>query len=248
MARLRVASERAKMNLSTMQQANVELDGLYEGMDFHSNITRARFEDLVYDLTKACASPIAKCLEEAKLEKKDVHKVLMVGGGSRIPAVQTLVSQVFEGKELVKFTNPEECVAMGACIESEILEGNLANAKTDYPHIVNAAPYSLGVELADGQLGVLIPKDSILPARKTIDFSTVEDNQKAVFIQVYEGENPIAKQNNLLGKIAIAGIAPAPKGTPQIKVNFTLNVDGILEILAEEKSSGKSEKLLIHKT
>jgi heat shock protein 1/8 len=244
-ARLRVASERVKMNLSTMQQAAVELDGLYEGMDFNSNITRARFEDLAYDLTKGCVAPIAKCLEEAKMEKKDIHKVLMVGGGSRIPAVQTVVSQFFDGKGLVKFTNPEECVAMGACIESEILEGNLANPKTDYPHVVHAAPYSLGIETFDGQMAVLIHKNSILPIRKAIEFSTSEDNQQAVFLQVYEGEDPIAKNNNLLGKIAIKGIEPAPKGTPQIKVNFTLNVDGILEIVAEEKSSGNSQKLSI---
>lgn len=246
MARLRSASERVKKNLSTMQQATVELDGLYEGMDFNSSITRARFEDLVYDITKSCVSPITKCLEEAKIDKKDIHQVLMVGGGSRIPAVVNVVSSFFEGKGIVKFTNPEECVAMGACIEAEILEGNLANAKTDYPHVVNAAPHSLGVEVADGKLAILIPKNSILPVRKVLEFSTSQDNQPAVFLQVFEGEDSVAKNNRLVGKVAV-NVEPAKAGVPQIKVVFTVNTDGVLEIIAEDKTTGKSEKLLIHK-
>jgi len=158
MARLRGASERVKKNLSTMQQATVELDGLYEGMDFNSSITRARFEDLAYDLTKACITPVVKCLEQASMNKKEIHQVLLVGGGSRIPAVQNVVSQFFEGNGLIKFTNPEECVAMGACIEAETLEGNVANAKTDYPHKVKAAPHTLGVEIVDGKIAAIIPK------------------------------------------------------------------------------------------
>jgi len=246
MARLRGASERVKKNLSTMQQATVELDGLYEGMDFNSSITRARFEDLAYDLTKACITPVVKCLEQASMNKKEIHQVLLVGGGSRIPAVQNVVSQFFEGNGLIKFTNPEECVAMGACIEAETLEGNVANAKTDYPHKVKAAPHTLGVEIVDGKIAAIIPKNSILPVRKVIEFSTSQDNQAAVFLQVYEGEDDLAKNNRLLGKLSV-GIEPAKAGEPKIKVIFTINADGVLEIVAEDKNSGKSETLLIQK-
>lgn len=246
MARLRVAAERAKKNLSTMSQASVELDGLYDGMDFNSNITRARFEDLAYDMVRACLSPINKCLEDSKLSKKDITQVLMVGGGSRIPAVVNVVSQFFDGVAIVKFTNPEECVAMGACIEAEILDGAVAHAKTDYPHSVASAPHSLGVETADGKMAVLIAKNSVIPTRKVIEFSTSVDNQSAVFLQVYEGEDAVAKNNTLLGKIMV-GVEPAKQGVPQIKVTFTVSADGVLDIYAEDKNSGKSEKLVLQK-
>jgi len=181
------------------------------------------------------------------MEKKEIHDVLMVGGGSRIPAIQNAVSQFFEGKELIKYTNPEELVAMGACIEAEILEGVVAEPRNDHPRVVQAVPRSLGVELADGKMGFLIPKNSLVPIRKKLNFSTSGDNQSAVFLQVYEGEEEMAKQNKLLGRFAISGIQPAPKGVPQINVTFTVNADGVLEIVAEDKSAGKSEKLTIKK-
>jgi len=247
MSRLRVASERAKKNLSTMAQAGVELDGLYEGMDFNCNITRARFEDMAYDLIKNTNVSLAKCLEEAKMTKKDIDDVLMVGGGARMPAIQASVSQFFDGKELTKNVNPEESVAVGSAYEAQILsEENFDKPKElQNPVPVNCAPHSLGVALSDGSMGVIIPKNSHIPIKRRVACSTSADNQSAVFLQVYEGSSAVAAENTLLGRFAVTDIPPAPKGEPKINVWLSLNENGVLTVTAEEKSTNNVQKLVV---
>ncbi|KAI6980645.1 Heat shock 70 kDa protein, partial [Hortaea werneckii] len=239
------ACERAKRTLSSSAQTSIEIDSLFEGIDFYTSITRARFEELCQDLFRSTMEPVERVLRDSKIDKSSVHEIVLVGGSTRIPKVQKLVSDFFNGKEPCKSINPDEAVAYGAAVQAAILSGDTSSKSTNEILLLDVAPLSLGIETAGGVMTPLIKRNTTIPTKKSEVFSTFSDNQPGVLIQVFEGERARTKDNNLMGKFELTGIPPAPRGVPQIEVTFDLDANGIMNVSALEKGTGKTNKIVI---
>lgn len=244
LARLKKACEQAKRTLSASSTTNIEIDSLHDGHDCSVTVTRARFETSCNELFRKCISVVENVMKDAKMSKSEINEIVLVGGSTRIPKIQQMLSEYFNGKELCKSINPDEAVAYGAAVQAAVLNG-VKDEKIDNLVLLDVCPLSLGIETAGGIMTVLIPRNTAIPTSKKQTFSTYSDNQPAVTVQVYEGERKFTRDCNLLGRFELSGIPPAPRGVPQIEISFDIDSNGILNVSALEKGTGKTQKIVI---